>query len=658
MKLLQYWRGLFLVFAALLLTGCIPNAEFKVTPQPLSAGQMATFDASASSPFLASRGNSLVSYAWDFGDGTKASGKVATHTYAKKGEYLVQLTVKDTQGLSDTRRLKLKVGEAVGSGQAKVLVRSAQGVLLGNAEVSIGGVAANSNAEGVADLSGVPAGDQVVVVKKAGFVTQAQQLKLVAGTPAQVQVLLQPVKEVKQIADIAAAQAILGETLGAQIVLPANAFVDAAGNPATGAVTLNWTPWDITQDDLLAMPGNGRALGADGQATDLISAGMMTVDFIDAQGKHLQLASGKKATIRMNLPFTKINGVDLVEGSEIPMWTFDEALGLWKEEGKGYVVASASSPTGLAVEAEVSHFSTWNWDFKFNNPNTLNVSCVDSADQAVACDVVVSVDADNGGHFTKSSHVPVGGVTIINMPSAGTANWVATSATGLIGSETSGLSGSVVIRIAPPLTSNFVRCQDTANQAVACSVTLSAVVDSTTVTREIYVPVDGALIQTSWNTTSLEWSGESELVLNGTQWSRYTGTTTSGASGDVNLKLDNQIVVPADQQFKTFCTAKEWDGTKPSMCNIVVTLMKRYYDERPQAMAKLVVQSDIKIEFKNVPIGQIVNFGIPADQFRYVGISATYEPDNGNYQGWASFNPDENEYGEDPIEVPIGVILY
>ncbi len=658
MKLLQYWRGLFLVFAALLLTGCIPNAEFKVTPQPLSAGQMATFDASASTPFLASRGNSLVSYAWDFGDGTKGSGKVATHTYANKGEFLVQLTVKDARGLSDTRRLKLKVGEAVGSGQAKVLVRSAQGVLLGNAEVSIGGVVANSNAEGVADLTGVPVGDQVVLVKKAGFVTQAQQLKLVAGTPAQVQMLLQPVKEVKQIADIAAAQAILGETLGAQIVLPANAFVDAAGNPATGAVTLNWTPWDITKDDLLAMPGNGRALGADGQATELISAGMMTVDFVDAQGKHLQLAAGKKATIRMNLPFTKINGVDLVEGSEIPMWTFDEALGLWKEEGKGHVVASANSPTGLAVEAEVSHFSTWNWDFKFDNPNTLNVSCVDSAGQGVACDVVVSVNADNGGHFTKSSHVPVGGVTIINMPTAGTANWVATSATGLIGSVTSGLSGSVVIQIAPPLTSNFVRCRNTANQPVACSVTLSAVVGSETLTREAFIPVDGALIQTSWNTTSLAWSGESELVLNGTEWSRYTGSATSGVSGDVSLNLDNKLVVPADQQFKTFCTAKDWDGAKPSMCNIVVTLRPRYVEVPQPTLARLAMLGDVKIEFKNVPIGQIVNFGIPADQFRYVEINATYEPANGDYQGWASFSPDNNEYGENPIEVPIGVILY
>jgi MYXO-CTERM domain-containing protein len=40
----------------------------------------------------------LSAYAWDFGDGSTASGVTAAHTYASAGTYLVRLTVTDDQG--------------------------------------------------------------------------------------------------------------------------------------------------------------------------------------------------------------------------------------------------------------------------------------------------------------------------------------------------------------------------------------------------------------------------------------------------------------------------------------------------------------------------------------------------------------------------------
>jgi large repetitive protein len=42
----------------------------------------------------------IVNYAWNFGDGTTASGKTIAHTYQQGGEYLVTLTVTDDRGLS------------------------------------------------------------------------------------------------------------------------------------------------------------------------------------------------------------------------------------------------------------------------------------------------------------------------------------------------------------------------------------------------------------------------------------------------------------------------------------------------------------------------------------------------------------------------------
>lgn len=43
-------------------------------------------------------GDSIIDYSWDFGDGTTASGIIVEHTYTDDGDYLVQLTVTDTQG--------------------------------------------------------------------------------------------------------------------------------------------------------------------------------------------------------------------------------------------------------------------------------------------------------------------------------------------------------------------------------------------------------------------------------------------------------------------------------------------------------------------------------------------------------------------------------
>jgi len=76
----------------------IPNPTvslFAFTPQTPQVLQVVNFDGSLST---AGSGRTIVSYAWDFGDGEAKTGIKATHDYTVSGVYLVTLAVTDSAG--------------------------------------------------------------------------------------------------------------------------------------------------------------------------------------------------------------------------------------------------------------------------------------------------------------------------------------------------------------------------------------------------------------------------------------------------------------------------------------------------------------------------------------------------------------------------------
>jgi len=75
-----------------------PQASFTYTPASPLQGETIQFNASASQP----NGGEIISYKWDFGDGTTATGVTYTHTYNKIGNYTVVLNVTDSEELWDT----------------------------------------------------------------------------------------------------------------------------------------------------------------------------------------------------------------------------------------------------------------------------------------------------------------------------------------------------------------------------------------------------------------------------------------------------------------------------------------------------------------------------------------------------------------------------
>lgn len=573
MNLRSLWKLLMVSVLAMLVVGCKPIASFTVSPQPVKAGIEATFDGSGSMVDPTVKNNVAVSYAWTFGDGSTATGKVVKHTYAAAGNYSVKLSVTDKAGEVGTltETVKVQVGTVVPpvvTNTVKVSVQIAGGVPLVGADVSVGAITAVSDANGVATLVGVPVGaNRVVRVSKAGYVPQSFVQTVAAGTVAQ-QALgqLLPVKESLSIAQIELAQKIDARTLGASVTLPAAALVlEGTTTPATGAVTLRLTPWDIRANDLQAMPGNGRARDAAGNQFDLISAGMMTVNFVDGQGRALQVAQGKTADIQMDLPAASIGGNALAVGSTIPLWHFSESEGLWVQEGNGTVVASSTSAVGLAVKATVSHFSTWNWDFKWENGGTVQLSCQDSTGQLVGCSVMADVTLPDGSRFTRANTISASVFTVYNMPSSGSITWTATDASGSVGTVVSGTSGVVSILFGPPKTRNFVQCKLLDGTASACSVTMNAPLQDGSVRSIKYsLPAEGGQINTAVDTVGpIQWVANSPMYLNAAgDLMVAQGEAASGVNEAVNIALTPQAVA-ASKRLRLACdpVADVFDGT-------------------------------------------------------------------------------------------------
>ncbi|MGB8193286.1 MAG: carboxypeptidase-like regulatory domain-containing protein, partial [Chitinophagaceae bacterium] len=147
---------------------------------------------------------------------------------------------------------------------------------------------------------------------------------------------------------------------GGSVNFQPNSIADAAsGAVYTGTVFVSAFFIDPSLQDFTSiMPGDLRGTNASGQERGLESFGMMAVELNGPGGQKLQLASSKKATIKFPIPAALLSDAP----ATIPLWYFDEATGMWKEEG-------SATKQGSEYIGEVGHFSFWNCDAPFQLVN-------------------------------------------------------------------------------------------------------------------------------------------------------------------------------------------------------------------------------------------------------------------------------------------------
>ena len=140
-------------------------------------------------------------------------------------------------------------------------------------------------------------------------------------------------------------------TSGARVVLPANGVVLANGGTAyngTVNVAAHWIDASDINTHELSMPGDARGVDKEGNLAFVRSFGALAVELTSGSGQLLQIAAGKNATISIPVPAT-MNGT---APASIPLWSFDEVEGLWKQEG-------TANKIGNVYTGDVSHFSFW-----------------------------------------------------------------------------------------------------------------------------------------------------------------------------------------------------------------------------------------------------------------------------------------------------------
>jgi hypothetical protein len=136
---------------------------------------------------------------------------------------------------------------------------------------------------------------------------------------------------------------------GTQVSFSPNSIKYATGGNHFGNVKVSFVHLDPTDNHLLQkMPGDLVAQRENEEQARLVSYGMINVELTDDAGKKLQITSDKPATIKLIIP----NSIEANAPNTIPLWYFDENIGIWKEEGQ-------ATKEGNFYVGKVSHFSWW-----------------------------------------------------------------------------------------------------------------------------------------------------------------------------------------------------------------------------------------------------------------------------------------------------------
>ncbi|MBI3259151.1 MAG: carboxypeptidase regulatory-like domain-containing protein [Ignavibacteriae bacterium] len=195
----------------------------------------------------------------------------------------------------------------------------------------------------------VPASRCFILCKKNGYFTGSRAEIPNQGKITEMRLTMQSSATTHSVNSASGGKVNIGN---ANVTFPANAFVTSSGTTYNGTVNIAAKFLDPTSTSFYnSFSGDMTATRVDGSQTQLLSYGVLRVEIKDASGNELKIATGKTATLTYPLAASMQKDAP----ASMPLWYFDETLGMWKEEG-------IATKTGNFYSGEVTHFTSWNCD--------------------------------------------------------------------------------------------------------------------------------------------------------------------------------------------------------------------------------------------------------------------------------------------------------
>ena len=227
---------------------------------------------------------------------------------------------------------------------------------ISGASVTVGLSKTATDVNGDFRLNAAPmpsSGSSFVKIEKEGFFTGGRIYRANSGSSDYVEVQL--IKKVIVGDFLATSTSVVTiPNNGGSMEFPFNGVIKVGTNALyTGIVSVSAFFINPTANDFQEMiPGALMGVNIDNQQMGLKSYGMIAVEMTDDNNEKLQLAPGKFASLTFPIPVSLLAQAP----ATIPLWTFNDSTGIWKEEG-------SATKQGNNYVGKVSHFSIWNCDY-------------------------------------------------------------------------------------------------------------------------------------------------------------------------------------------------------------------------------------------------------------------------------------------------------
>ncbi|MBQ0792490.1 MAG: PKD domain-containing protein, partial [Oleispira antarctica] len=219
-----------------------------------------------------------VSYQWSINNSVISENSTHHTMLTALGEYTLTVVAIDEKGNEDTQTKTVSVvaqPSLTPDFSFAINVSDKEGFAITEAPVTINGITVITDQYGLAQFDGISQTSLMLVsASKEGYLTQTYQYNFDAAQEnATATLTLQSINPISHIVDSSVAIEITEIELHTKLILAANSFVDANGNPVTGDIEVTITPVDVRAVDN-AFLGGAQALTTSGEPVALISTGM------------------------------------------------------------------------------------------------------------------------------------------------------------------------------------------------------------------------------------------------------------------------------------------------------------------------------------------------------------------------------------------------